>query len=75
MEQAARDAAEVRERQANAERELAFQKIMSDPDGHAFQSLLAQVNEFAREMGGKALEVALREAFDGVIHHTKGESP
>lgn len=75
MEQAARDAAEARERQANAERELAFQKIMSDPNGHAYQSLLAQVNEFAREMGGKALEVALREVFDGVIHHTKGESP
>ena len=65
MEQAAREAADARERQATAERELAFQKILSEPDGSAYQSLLAKVNDFAKEMGGKALEAAMREEFTG----------
>lgn len=63
MEQAAKEAAEARERQAAAETELAFQKMMSDPEGELYKSLLSQANDFAREMGGKALESALKELF------------
>jgi hypothetical protein len=64
IEQAAREAALARERQRVAEQELAFQEIMSDADGDAYQSLLADVSDFARDMGGKALDIALREAFE-----------
>ena len=63
MEQAARELAEARQRQAAAEQELAFQKIMENPAGEEYQTLLRQVSEFAREMGGKALETAMREVF------------
>ena len=63
MEQAAKEAAEVRNRQIAAEQEMAFQKIMSAPDGVEYKALIAKVDSFAREMGGKALEVAMREAF------------
>ncbi len=63
MEQAAREAAEARERQINAEHELAFQKILSDQRSLEYQQLLSKVNDFAKEVGGKALEAALREAF------------
>jgi len=64
MEQAARDLAEARERQVAAEHELAFQKILESPTCEEYQILLQQVSEFAREMGGKALETAMREAFE-----------
>lgn len=63
MEQAARDAAEARERQVAAEHELAFQKLMSNPDSEEYRRLLANVDEFAKDVGGKVLETALREAF------------
>jgi hypothetical protein len=63
MELAAREMIEVRERQATAEAELAFQKILADPTGNDYQALLGQVDSFAKDMGGKALETALREAF------------
>jgi hypothetical protein len=65
MEQAARDLAEARERQVAAEHELAFQKIMENPAGEEYQALLQQVSDFAREIGGKALETAMKEAFKG----------
>jgi hypothetical protein len=65
MEQAARDLAEARQRQVVAEQELAFQKIMENPTGEEYQALLRQVSEFAKEMGGKALETAMREIFTG----------
>lgn len=67
MEQAARDAAEARERQVAAEHELAFQRLMSDPDSNEYRHLLASVDEFAKEVGGKVLETALREAFRGGV--------
>lgn len=67
MEQAARDAAEARERQVAAEHELAFQRLMSDPDSEEYRHLLASVDEFAKEVGGKVLETALREAFRGGV--------
>jgi hypothetical protein len=54
---------EVRERLAAAEAELSFQKILADPTGNDYQVLLSQVDSFARDMGGKALETALREVF------------
>lgn len=63
MEQAAKEAADIRHRQLVVERELAFQKVMADPDGAEYQTLLAKIDNFAREMGGKAFEVAMREAF------------
>ncbi len=72
MEQAAKEAAEARERQVAAQQELAFQRIMTEPDSNEYQALLDQVNEFAKEVGGKALEAALREAFNNnrkEIHH------
>lgn len=63
MEQAAKEATEARERQIAAEREIAFQKILSEETGDSYKSLLAKVNDFAKEMGGKVLETALRDAF------------
>lgn len=72
MEQAAREAAEARERQVAAEQELAFQRILSDPDSGEYKKLFAQISDFARDMGGKALETALREAFD---QQPKGATP
>jgi hypothetical protein len=68
MEQAAQELAEARQRQVVAEQELAFQKIMEDPAGEEYQTLLQQVSEFAREMGGKALETAMREIFTGGVY-------
>jgi hypothetical protein len=38
---------------------------MENPAGEEYQTLLQQVSEFAREMGGKALEIAMREIFTG----------
>jgi hypothetical protein len=63
MEQAARDLAEARQRQVAAEQELAFQRIMENPEGEEYQTLLRQVSEFARDTGGLALEIAMREVF------------
>ena len=72
MEQAVREAADLRSRQAVAEQEMAFQRILADPEGAAYQALHSKVSDFAREMGGKALETALREAFD---QQPKGATP
>jgi len=66
VEQAAKEAAEARERQATAEKDLVFQSIMSNPDSEEYRRLLVQVSDFSREMGGQALEVAMREIFSGV---------
>lgn len=65
MEQAVKEAADLRSRQAVAEQELAFQKILENPAGEDYQALHSKVSDFAREMGGKALETALREIFIG----------
>ena len=72
MEQAAREAAGARERQRAAEQELSFQRILSDPDSAEYQKLFEQISDFARDMGGKAMETALREAFD---QQPKGDTP
>ena len=65
MEQAAREAADLRSRQAVAEQELAFQRILGNPDGEDYQALLKQVSGFAQESGGMALNLALRDIFFG----------
>jgi hypothetical protein len=54
---------EAKVRLAAAEAERYFQNILADPAGKEYQRLLAQVDSFARDMGGKALETALRETF------------
>lgn len=64
MEKAALELAEARNRQQAAERELSFQKILSDPQSTEYQRLFSMVNEFAKEMGGKTLETAMREAYE-----------
>ena len=64
MEQAVRETVEARQRQTAAEQEMVFQRIISDQNCAEYQSLFGQVSDFAREIGGKALETALREAFD-----------
>lgn len=64
MEEAAREAATARERQYKAEGDLAFQKILDNPDSSEYQALYAQVSELSREMGGRMLGLGLREAFD-----------
>lgn len=74
MDQAAKEAAEARERQAAAEKELAFHKILSDPEGGTYQSLLDDVSDFAKEVGGKALEAAMREAFETFMQQQQGLS-
>lgn len=65
MERAAKEAAATRERQVAAERELAFQNILQNPDAPEYQALLSKVGDFAKSMGGKAFESALRDAFNG----------
>jgi hypothetical protein len=58
---------EVRKRLAIAERELAFEKILANPEGSEYQDLLGRVdNSFAIELGGQELEHALRDVYFGV---------
>jgi hypothetical protein len=63
MEQAARELSEARNRQAAAEAELSFQQLLADPSSDDYQALLSHVDSFAKDMGGKALETALREVY------------
>ena len=56
-EQAARDAREARERLRQAERDLEFSKLLSDPESAAYQQLLARASDFSKEMGGTTLEI------------------
>lgn len=74
MEQAAKEAATARDKQIAAEQEMAFQRILTDQDSEAYKSLLAGVSDFAQEMGGKALEIALREAFELLTQQPQGFS-
>jgi len=67
MEQAVRELAEARERQTAAEVELKFQQILSSPDGTEYKKILSLVGEFAREMGGKTLETAMREVYGEIL--------
>jgi len=53
----------ARERLVAAEIEQAFQRILADPDGQEYKALLNQTNEFAKDIGGQALETILREIF------------
>jgi len=54
---------DARERLVAAEIEQAFQRILTDPDGQEYKALLNQTNEFAKDIGGLALETILREIF------------
>ena len=54
---------DARERLVAAEIEQAFQKILADPEGQEYKALLSQTNEFAKDIGGLALETILREIF------------
>lgn len=57
------------------ERELAFQQIMSNPQGEAYQSLFAKISDFAREMGPecKAFSLSMREVFDSFYVYGSGQ--
>lgn len=48
---------------ATSELDREFQAIMSNPDGEAYKKLYAQVSGFAKEQGGFALELGLRELY------------
>ena len=63
MERTAKDMAGARVRQATAEKELAFQKLLSDPESVEYQDLYNQASSFAKEEGGEALIFSLRDAF------------
>jgi hypothetical protein len=54
---------DARERLAAAEIEQAFQRILADPEGQEYKALLNQTNEFAKDIGGQALDTILREIF------------
>jgi len=54
---------EAKERLASAEVEKKFQVILQNPESPEYKSLLAQTNEYARSMGGQALETVLRDEF------------
>ena len=65
MEESAREAETLRQRQQKAEKTLEFQRIISDPDGPEYQSLLERAGEFSREVGGKTLEMEMESIFMG----------
>ena len=54
---------EAKERLAAAEIESDFRQILMNPGGETYQTLLTNLNEFARSMTGEALEAVLREEF------------
>lgn len=54
---------ELRKRKLEAQKELAFQKLLLDPESKEYQALYAKVSGFAKEAGEEALIYALRDAF------------
>jgi hypothetical protein len=65
MEEEAREARALRERQHRAEKMLEFQRIMANPNGPEYQALLSRANDFAREDGGMTLANELESIFMG----------
>lgn len=63
MEQELAREKEARARVSAAETEQRFQQLMADPESVQFQALYSLVNGFAKEQGGIALEIAMRELF------------
>jgi len=63
MERAAKEMADARVRQVTAEKELAFQKLLTDPGSVEYQALYDQVSSFAKDEGNEALIFALRDVF------------
>jgi len=70
MEEAAKEAEELRQRQQKAEKSIELQRIMSDPNSHEYQSLRGQTSEFARASGGKTLEMEMEAIFMGTLSCT-----
>lgn len=65
MEQGAREAKALRERQQRAEKALEFQRIMSDPDSQEYKDLLNQASEFSKDAGGSVLIDEMESIFMG----------
>ncbi|MFZ4859167.1 MAG: hypothetical protein ACOYL3_22545 [Desulfuromonadaceae bacterium] len=66
LEKEAKELADIRKRLAAAEREVAFERILSDTDGEKYKALYAKLdNSFAKEEGGEILIGALRDLFFG----------
>ena len=65
MEQEAKEAQVLRERQEKAERALEFQKIMADPVCPEYQALLNQASEFSKDAGGSVLIDEMESIFMG----------
>jgi hypothetical protein len=63
MERAARDMVEARERQAAAEFELEFQRMIDDPGSDDYQQLFDQLTDFEKQSKGKVLEMGLKRVF------------
>jgi hypothetical protein len=63
MERAARDMVEARERQAAAEFELEFQRMIDDPGSDDYQQLFDQLTDFEKQSTGKVLEMGLKRVF------------
>jgi len=63
MERAVRDMVEAREREAAAEFELVFQRILDDPGSDEYQQLFDQISDFEKHSKGKVLEMGLRRVF------------
>ncbi len=63
MERTARDMVEARERQAAAEFELEFQRILDDPGSDEYQQLFDQLSDFEKQLKGKVFEMGLKRVF------------
>lgn len=65
MEQEAKEAQALRERQVKAEKSLEFQRIIADPGCPEYQTLLNQASEFSKDAGGAVLERELESIYFG----------
>ena len=63
----------IREAELEAERKIAFEKVMADPDGDTYKRCFKKLNKIEKRLKGQGFVTCMRKAFDGLIDEGKLE--
>jgi len=63
----ARELEAIREAELEAERQIAFEKMMADPQGDLYKRCFARLNRIEKRLKGKGMVASMRKAFDALV--------
>ena len=63
----------IREAELEAERKIAFEKMMADPDGEAYNRCFKKLNKIEKRLKGQGFVACMRKSFNDLVEEGKVE--